>query len=76
MIYALVPLVIPVFGVIFVEGWNWTWNDFLFAWVFLMVAISTFRFTRSRVTNSMHKKLVGGAVVLFFAAIWVMLATG
>lgn len=76
MRWALVPLIIPVFGVMFVDGWNWTWNDFVFAWVFLVVAISAFQFLRSKFTNKMHKNLIGLGVVLAFAALWAMLATG
>ncbi len=76
MLWALVPLVIPLLGNQFVDGWNWTWHDFLFAWVFLGVASLIFQLFRSRVHGKMHKNLVGVGVVLGFAAIWAMLATG
>lgn len=75
MLWSLVPLVIPVFGVIFVDGWNWTWHDFLFAWVFFVVASLTFQFSRRIAITRLQKNFIGALVVLTFVTIWAMVAT-
>ena len=74
MCWAAVALVIPLLGNQFVEGWNWNWNDFLFAWVFWVVMATTIFFVIKRFIK--YGILVGIFVFLVFAGIWVMLATG
>jgi len=67
-------LVIPLLGNRFVEGWNWTWHDFLFAWVFwIVMGVSVYLITR---TFPKQKLLVGICVFLGFVFILGMLATG
>jgi hypothetical protein len=72
--WATVALIIPFLGNQFIEGWNWSWNDFVFAWVFWVVMFITILFCIKRFTK--HRAIIGTVVFLFFAAIWVMLATG
>jgi hypothetical protein len=72
--WAAVALIIPLLGNQFVEGWNWSWNDFVFAWVFWVIMASTILFMTRRFTQ--HRVIIGSAIFIFFAAIWVMLATG
>ncbi|MFA6256886.1 MAG: hypothetical protein WCT29_01100 [Candidatus Paceibacterota bacterium] len=72
--WAAVALIIPLLGNIYVEGWNWEWNDFLFAWVFWVVMGTSILFLTKRAGK--YRTLVGIAVFLFFAAIWITLATG
>lgn len=74
--WSAVALIIPLLGNQFVEGWNWRWNDFIFAWVFFVVMSTTIKFAMRKVSNTKYRALVGVAVFLVFAAIWVMLATG
>jgi hypothetical protein len=71
---AAVALVIPMLGNQFIEGWNWSWHDFVFAWVFWVVMATAILFVTRRVTK--YRGIIGAAVFLIFAAIWVMLATG
>jgi len=71
---AAIALIIPLLGNQFVEGWNWSWHDFIFAWVFWVVmALSIIFMVRK---FSRYKLLVGTVVFFGFAAIWAMLATG
>ncbi len=72
--WSAVALIIPLFGNQFVEGWNWTWHDFLFAWVFWVVMATTILFVIKNVSK--YRWLFGVIVFLAFAAVWVMLATG
>ncbi len=74
MAWAAVALIIPLLGNQFVEGWNWGWNDFVFAWVFWVVMATTILYLTRRFNK--YRLLVGIAVFIFFAAIWVTLATG
>ena len=72
--WTTVALVIPLLGNRFVEGWNWTWHDFVFAWVFWVAAALSILFIGERFRK--YRMVIGSAVFLVFAAIWVALATG
>ena len=72
--WAAVALIIPLLGNQFVDGWNWSWNDFLFAWVFWVVMATTILLVTRRVVR--YRVVVGVAVFLAFATIWAILATG
>ena len=72
--WAAVALIIPLLGNQFVEGWNWGWNEFVFAWVFWVIMGTTILFLTRRFTK--HRVIIGTIVFLAFASIWVMLATG
>lgn len=74
--WSTAALIIPLLGQLFVSGWHWTWHDFLFAWVFFNVLGLSYSFVTSKVVNRTYRIVAGAAVVLFFAAIWAMLATG
>ncbi len=74
--WSTAALVIPLLGKMTVEGWNWTWHDFLFAWVFFNVLGFSYSFVTHKITNPTHRMIAGIGVVLAFAAVWVMLATG
>lgn len=72
--WAGVALIIPLLGNRFVEGWNWNWHDFVFAWVFWVIMATCILFVTRRVPK--HRVIIGTLVFIFFAAVWVMLATG
>lgn len=74
--WALFALIIPLLGNTFVDSWNWGWNEFVFAWVFLVILGLSHKFVTSKITHSGLRVATGVAVILAFAAIWVMLATG
>ena len=51
LIVALLPLallLIPLTGHLTVDGWRWTWTDFLFAWVVFSLTTFVFRFLVTR----------------------------
>jgi hypothetical protein len=72
--WAGVALIIPLLGNTFVEGWNWDWRDFFFAWVFWVVMATTILFVTRHYTT--YRWLIGGVIFLGFAALWALLATG
>lgn len=78
LIVALVPLallLIPLIGQLTVEGWNWTWSDFVMAWVVFIFATWFFRFLVTRQTsNFVYKVGVALAVVTGFLVTWINLA--
>ncbi len=76
MLWSAAVLIIPLLGNLLVEGWNWSWHDFVFAWVFFVVMGTTIKFAMSRVSNAKYRVAAGVLVFLVFAAIWGMLATG
>lgn len=76
MSWSAVALIVPLLGNTFVDGWNWSWHDFLFAWVFFVVMSTSILFATKKVSNPNYRIAAGAVVFLVFAAIWVMLATG
>lgn len=78
LIIALVPsalLLIPLAGQLSVEGWNWTWHDFVMAWVVFAITTSFLRFLLTRpVANFAYKAGAALAVVTGFLITWVTLA--
>jgi hypothetical protein len=76
MFWSAVALIIPILGNQFVEGWNWSLGDFVFAWVFFVIMSLSIRFAIRRAANPKYKVLIGTAVFLVFLFIWVVLATG
>lgn len=75
MRWSALALLIPVVGNIFVSGWSWTWNDFLFAFVFFVVMGTSIKWAMSK-TPQAYRVAVGALVFLGFAFVWGMLATG
>lgn len=63
---ALVPtglLLIPFVGNLTVAGWNWTWHDFLFAWVIFAFTTAFLRFLIVRAQGSLAYK-AGAALAI------------
>ncbi|MBP6506143.1 MAG: hypothetical protein KA257_01150 [Opitutaceae bacterium] len=78
LIVALVPLfllLIPLVGNMTVEGWNWTWHDFLFAWVVFATTTFIYRFIATRaVANLTYRLGAGLAVAAGFFIFWMTAA--
>jgi len=78
LIVALAPLavlIIPLVGHLTVEGWNWTWSDFVVAWVILALTTGFLRVLMTRRWSSLAYK--AGAVLAVgagFLIFWVNLA--
>ncbi len=76
MLWSAVALVVPLLGNHFVEGWNWQWHEFLFAWVFFVIMGTAIKLAMRQFSHTYYRVAIGVAVFLGFAAIWAMLATG
>jgi hypothetical protein len=73
---ATVALIVPMLGNKFVDGWNWSWHDFVFAWVFFVVLGLTYSFVTGKIVDRTRRIIAGIAVIGVFATVWVILATG
>lgn len=78
LIVALAPLallLIPITGQLTVEGWHWTWHDFLMAWAVFTFTTFFFRFLVTRpVANFAYKTGAALAVTTGFLITWINLA--
>lgn len=78
LIVALVPLallLIPLVGNLTVKGWNWHWNDFLFAYVIFALTAFAYRLLATRRWSNLSYKLGAALGVLAgFLIFWVTLA--
>lgn len=76
VIWSTIALIIPILGQLFVNGWNWTWHDFIFAWVFFNLLGLTCTFVTNKIARRGLKVIAGVIVVAVFAFVWIKLATG
>lgn len=76
LINTAIILLIPLFGEIFIDGWNWGLGGFVFATVFFIFTGLIYSFGVSRIRNKTGRITVGILIALVLASIWVMLATG
>jgi hypothetical protein len=78
LIVALVPLallLIPFVGSRTVEGWNWTWSDFVMAWVVFTFTTFFYRLLATRkAANFAYKAGAALAVLTGFLIIWITMA--
>jgi hypothetical protein len=72
---SLALLLVPITGQLTVDGWRWTWTDFLFAWVVFTVTTFFYRFLVARpVANFAYKAGVALAVLAGFLIFWISAA--
>lgn len=78
LLIALVPpalLLIPLVGNLTVDGWNWTWSDFVMAWVVFAITTAFLRFLVTRpAANFAYKAGAGLAVITGFLITWITMA--
>lgn len=78
LIVALAPLavlLIPLVGNMTVEGWNWTWSDFVMAWAVFTATTFFFRLLATRqFANLAYRVAAGLAVAAGFLITWVTMA--
>jgi hypothetical protein len=78
LIVALVPsalLLLPIAGSLTVEGWNWSFSDFVFAWVMFAATTFAYRLLASRQwANFSYRAGAGLAVAGGFLITWISLA--
>ncbi|HEY8993473.1 MAG TPA: hypothetical protein VIM71_02210 [Lacunisphaera sp.] len=78
LIVALAPLpvlAIPLVGNSVSEEWNWTWHDFVFAWVVLTGTTFVYRLMATRMDSTVIYRLGAGlAVAAGFLITWLTAA--
>ncbi len=73
---ATLILIIPLLGNNFVDGWNWTVGEFIFAWIVIVCFGLVYVFVSRKMNNSSYRFAVGIAVVTGFLLFWVNAAVG
>ncbi len=69
-------LLIPVFGNLYVEGWNWGPGDFIFGFVTLLLTGLAIDFSARRIARPLCRGGAIAAVLTVFLVFWVEAATG
>lgn len=67
-------LLIPLFGNIYVDGWNWGPLDFVMMGALLCVVGMTIDLAARKIVDPTQKILVIVGVILAFVALWVEMA--
>lgn len=67
-------LLIPLYGNIFINGWNWGLADFVFAGLFFFVLGFSLDFISKYFTKSAHRIIACVTIIVIFFLIWVELA--
>src|SRR5581483_3988299 len=63
-------LLIPLWGVFYVQDWNWDWHGFLVAGVFVFTGAMTYEVVGTTMTNAAYR----GAVILAVVTAFVLTA--
>jgi hypothetical protein len=66
-------LLIPLWGVFYVDGWNWDWHGFVVAGAFVFSAALTYEFVIKGLRNKAYRFAMGIAVASAFVLSWVNL---
>lgn len=72
----LVILLIPLFGNMFIEGWNWSFTDFIIMGALLFVTGLAIDYSVRHITKPLYRTIAIVAIVLALLVVWVELATG
>lgn len=60
----------------FVDGWNWSFGDFIFAGVMLFGTGLAIEFVARKLTNPVRRTVAIIAIILLFLLIWIEAAVG
>ena len=63
-------LLVPFFGNIYIDGWNWDWHGFVFAGTLLFGAGMTYEVIAKKMNNKAYRFAVGLAMVTAFILTW------
>ncbi len=63
-------LLIPLWGVFYVDGWNWDWHAFVAAGVFVFSAAMMYELAVKGMRNKAYRFAMGLAVATAFVLIW------
>jgi hypothetical protein len=69
-------LLIPFFGNIYIDGWNWSMGDFIFAFILIFGAGLAFETVRKSSKTTTYKAAAGIALVTAFFLVWINAAVG
>jgi len=69
-------LLIPLFGNIFIEGWNWDVLDFIVMGTLLFCTGLAISFASRKITTPTYRAFAIGIIVLALIAVWTELAVG
>ncbi len=72
----LLILLIPVFGNLYVDGWNWGPGEFAFGFVIIFGTGLLLEYAILKIGKPTYRILACAGIVFAFLAIWVTLATG
>ena len=64
-------LLIPLWGIFYVDGWNWDWHGFVVAGAFVFSAALTYELVAKAMSNRAYRFAVGLAVATAFVLTWV-----
>ena len=67
-------LLIPVFGNLYIDGWNWSPFDFLIMGALLFVVGLAIDLAARKIADPMQKTLAIGGIIFVFLVIWTQLA--
>jgi hypothetical protein len=76
LIVTLLLLIIPILGNMYIDGWNWSIFDFIFAFVVFMGTGITFGYVSRKSNGIVYKLAVAVAVFTSLALIWINGAVG
>jgi hypothetical protein len=64
-------LLIPLWGIFYVDGWNWDWHGFVVAGAFVFSAALTYELVVKSMSNKAYRFAMGLAVATAFVLTWV-----
>jgi hypothetical protein len=77
LIIALCILIIPLIGTQTVDGWNWDFFDFVFAFVLIFGVGLAYEFVSKKAQGSKYYKVAAGLSLLStFCLVWINAAVG
>lgn len=68
-------LLIPLFGNLFIDGWNWGIGGFIFAFVMLFSTGLAIDFAARKITNPVFRVIAIITIVLALLLTWVEIVT-
>jgi hypothetical protein len=69
-------LMVPIVASLFVDGWLWTFFDYIFAWVMFSIVSLAFTFVASSANGIAYKVAGCLAVLTAFLLVWINAAVG
>jgi hypothetical protein len=71
---ATLALLVPITASFFLSGWEWSTNDYVFAWVVFALIALAYTFGTARASGTEYKLAVGAMLTGVFFLVWVTAA--